>query len=220
MPSPRPTPFDLAFGPLADERFPPIQAALEAAGQDPSDRDGFLMIREVIELIRELRPDEGLGEGIAELAAFLHHAYLFWRAGTPTLAVVPAELAAALRAAPADPAGDPAPPSFYAQLPERRVWASVVVDGGPEPMDGCFLVRDDDALRVLGAFGLRPDRMGLSVVEVTGARPRSLARPDATLLFAPTLAGGAAAGLASIVGAEELLELGWRLYFLAAERSR
>ena len=43
------------------------------------------------------------------------------------------------------------------------------------------------------------------------ARARTtLERPDGTALFSPALAGGQAAGLYSIVGAEELLELGWR----------
>jgi hypothetical protein len=63
---------------------------------------------------------------------------------------------------------------------------------------------------VLGIFGLHPDRMGFSVVEVSGSRPVALVREDGTPLFAPVLAGGAAAGLYSLMGAEELLELGWR----------
>jgi hypothetical protein len=53
-------------------------------------------------------------------------------------------------------------------------------------------------------------------VEVGGARPNGLARADGSALFAPTLAGGVAAGLHSITGEEELLELGWRTTGLAA----
>jgi len=69
---------------------------------------------------------------------------------------------------------------------------------------------------VLGIFGLRPDRAGFSAVEVGGARPGRPARADGSALFAPTLPGGKAAGLHSITGEEELLELGWRTTGLAA----
>jgi hypothetical protein len=51
---------------------------------------------------------------------------------------------------------------------------------------------------------------------VGGDRPEALARPDGSALFAPTLPGGSAAGLYSITGEEELLELGWRTTGLAA----
>lgn len=222
MESTRPTPFDLVFGPLAEERFPPIRAAFEASHGDPRDRDAFLMVREVIQLIHDLRPDEGMGEEIRQLAALLHHAYLFWLAGTPTLEITSAELTALLRderSAPGDAAAPP--PAFYVQFPERRVWAEVVAGAAHEPLDGCFLVLGgDDSLAVLAAFGLRPDRPGLSVVEVAGPRTSRLVRPDGAPLFAPVLEGGAPAGLASITGGEELLELGWRAWSLAGARSR
>ena len=42
---------------------------------------------------------------------------------------------------------------------------------------------------------------------------------SASPLFSPVLAGGEAAGLFSLVGAEELLELGWRTRALASELS-
>ena len=54
----RPTPFKFALAPLADERFPRIRAALAQAGLDPRDRDAFLMEREAVILLRELRPEE------------------------------------------------------------------------------------------------------------------------------------------------------------------
>jgi hypothetical protein len=53
-------------------------------------------------------------------------------------------------------------------------------------------------------------------VEATGGRVEGLAREDGSRLFDPTLAGGADAGLRSIVGEEELLELGWRTRAVAA----
>jgi hypothetical protein len=63
---------------------------------------------------------------------------------------------------------------------------------------------------VLGVFGIHPEREGFSVVEAVGPQPVALERPDGTELFSPTLAGGQAAGLFSITGEEELLDLGWR----------
>jgi hypothetical protein len=87
-----------------------------------------------------------------------------------------------------------------------------VVEGSShEPLDGCFThALPDGSLRVLGVFGLHPDRAGFSVVEVAGARTPALARESGDPLFTPLMDGGAAAGLRSIAGEEELLELGWR----------
>jgi hypothetical protein len=68
---------------------------------------------------------------------------------------------------------------------------------------------------VLGVFGIHPERQGFSVVEVSGPRSDALAREDGSGLFTPVLPGGAAAGLFSLVGGEELLELGWRSRDLA-----
>jgi hypothetical protein len=48
------------------------------------------------------------------------------------------------------------------------------------------------------------------VAEVTGPRPTGLARADGSALYAPVLPGGDSAGLHSLVGTEELLELAWR----------
>ena len=222
MAAARPTPFDLVFAALAEERFPAIQAALAAAGHDPRDRDACLMTREVVQLVHDLRPDDGVGEEIEQLVALVHHAYLFWLAGTPTLEVTAAELAGLLGAAAATAdEREEVPPAFYVRLPEQRIWAEVIPGAPHEPLDGCFLApAPDGRLRVLGAFGLRAGRMGLSVVEVTGARPVALARPDGTPLFSAALEGGRAAGLASLVGGEELLELGWRARQLAAAQSR
>ena len=214
----RPTPFDLVFAALAEERFPRIRAALESGGRDAVDRDAFLLEREVVLLLRELRPDEGLGEGIDQLAALLHHAYLFWDAGLPALGLAEEDLAGLLTI-PSAAAAEPGerPRALYAELPERRVWAVVIEGQPPEPLEGCFIhAASAEELRVLGVFGLRPERMGFSVVEAVGPRPTTLVRLDGTPLFAPAMAGGAAARLHSLVGAEELLELGWRTRTLAA----
>jgi hypothetical protein len=173
-----------------------------------------------VQLLHDLRPAEGLGEGMDQLVALVHHAYLLWDAGTPTLALT-ADRLSALLGSPAVPGAvlEEAPRAYYVQLLERQVWARVIDAQAAEPMDGCFVHAAGGDLRVLGIFGLRPDRDGFSAVETAGPRPIELERPDGTPLFSPVLAGGESAGLYSLVGAEELLELGWRTRALAGELS-
>jgi hypothetical protein len=175
------------------------------------------MVREVVTLLRDLRPEEGLGEAIDRLAALVHHAYLFWEAGEHTIALSHQRLADLL-AQPHGDAGTEPPPAYYVQAPERRVWAEVIPGQPPEPLDGCFVHSSNQGatLRVLGVFGVYPEREGFSVVEASGPRQAGLVREDGTPLFSPVLPGGAAARLFSIVGEEELLELGWRVHQLGA----
>jgi hypothetical protein len=146
----------------------------------------------------------------------VHHAYLTWAAGGLTIPVVRETAEELLGASAPDGAGTRDVPPYYAQFPERMIWASVLEDQAPEPLDGVFVARDPTAhLRVLGIFGLRPDRPGFSAVEASGPRAPGLTRPDGTALFSPTLPGAESAGLRSIAGEEELLELGWRTRELA-----
>jgi hypothetical protein len=217
---PRPTPFDLVFTRAAESVFPAIRTALEQTGQDPADRDGFLMVPDAVALLHELRPEEGLGEGMDQLVALVHHAYLLWDAGLPTVPVSAREAAALLDAPASDTGPAERPPrAYYAQFEERQVWARVVNGLPAEPMDGCFVHAAGEVLRVLGIFGLRPEREGFSAVETAGPRPHALERPDGSRLFSPVLAGGTAAGLYSLAGGEELLELGWRTRVLAGDRA-
>ncbi|MGZ8398411.1 MAG: hypothetical protein ACXWWN_05175 [Gemmatimonadales bacterium] len=212
----RPTPFHLVFGPLAQDVFPKIRVALEKAGHDPRDRDRFLMLRDVVTLVRELRPEEGLGEGIDQLAALVHHAYLHWEAGEAVTEVTAEELPSLLRAG-VGGRGETRS-AHYAQMPQHRLWAEVIPGHPPEPLDGCFVhpTSDGSGIRVLGVFGMHAEREGFSVVEATGPRPLALMRADGTELFSPTLTGGKAADLYSIAGEEELLDLGWRTQELGA----
>ncbi len=210
------TPFDLVFRPSTEQVFPGIRAALAQGGHDPRDRDRFLMVREAVALVRDLRPEEGLGEGIDQLAALLHHSYLFWDAGEPMLEVPADRLRQLLTTGTAETEIEP-PTAYYASLPEHRIWAEVIPGHPPEPLDGLFVhSTPDEGVRVLAVFGIHPERAGFSVVETAGPRRSLLARADGTPLFAPTLPGGKAAGLFSITGAEELLELGWRTRELGA----
>jgi hypothetical protein len=209
----RPNPFSLVFQQIAQEHFPRIRAALEQNSYDPRDRDRFLMVREVLTLLRDLRPAEGLGEGIDQLVALIHHAYLYWDAGALTLELSSDQLTDLLAHSPGEEPVE-APSAYYLQVPERKVWAQVIPGQSHEPLDGCFVHLRPDAtdIRVLGVFGVHPDRAGFSVVEAVGPKPLALAREDGTKLFAPVLSGGAAAGLFSLTGEEELLDLGWRIH--------
>jgi hypothetical protein len=215
------TPFDLAFAELAPDRFPAIHEALSHDNVDPADRDAFLLNREVVTLVREFRPEEGAGAEIGHLAALVHQAYLFWLSGQQVVPFGSAETEGLL-VAEAGNVVSPALQPFYGQLAERRVWAEPVPGAPHEPLDGCFvhLAPGSPTLRVLGVFGLHPDRPGFTVVEAQGARADQLARPDGSALYAPVLAGGAAAGLHSVAGAEELLELGFRMTLKADELKR
>jgi hypothetical protein len=207
----RATPYELVLGSVAGERFPALRVGIERAGRDPRDRDAFLMVREVVELLRELEPEEGLGEGIATMAAFLHQSYLYWMDGQRTVAVEEGALEQALGGtdlASPTPAG---PSSSYVQVPPLRVWGIPLEGETAEPLDGWFLSANGETLTVLAVFGIHPGRAGFTAVEVAGPRPSLLERADGSVLFSPALPGAARAGLASVVGAEELLELAWRL---------
>jgi hypothetical protein len=207
---------DLVFDRAAESTFPRIASSLVAGGQDPADRDAFLMDREVVTLLHEIRPEEGLGEAMDQMVALVHHAYLAWAAGAVTIPVGREAAEELLGQAP-EGADSKDVPAYYAQFPERMIWAAVIENEAPEPLDGIFVSRVPGGhLRVLGIFGLRPERAGFSAVEAAGGRVERLAREDGSPLFHPTLPGAAAAGLRSIVGEGELLELGWRTQSLAA----
>jgi hypothetical protein len=206
----RPTPYELVFAELATDRFPEIRKALGDAGADPRDRDAFLVTLPAMSLLRVLRPDEeGAGEGLRELTALVHHAYLHWEGGLRTWAYSPASARARLAGG---PAGGERSQAGYIQLPERLVWASLTEGGLWEPLDGCFVhPAPDGALRVLGVFGLHPSRMGFTVAEATGTPGRMTRRADGAPLFSPALAGGELAGLQALVDPGELVELAGRL---------
>lgn len=205
-------PFELALGPFVPARFEAIRLALADSGSDPFDRDAWTMVRPAAELLRELRPDEGLGEAVAELVALVHAGYLFWQQGERTLSLVRAELDD-LAAAPPGQGNEFAERSaYYVQAPQRRIWGSPVPGTTPEPVDGWFAVIDRDTVGVVAVFGLLPGRPGFTVAHVMGAPPGPLIREDGSAPFASILPGGGAAGLWSLVGQHEMLELGWRVH--------
>jgi hypothetical protein len=206
------TPLDLVFGEDAGPVFARVEDAVRGAGRDPAVRDEFVLVREVAELLHGLRPEEGLGDRVEALVGFVHTSYLFWHGGR-SVREVPREALDELAAGPAEtPKAESGTTTIYFQLPALAVWGSPVAGGVPEPLDGWFATRRNDRLILLAIFGLHPGRDGFTTVEISGPRPdQPLLRPDGTPLFTPRLSGGAAAGLYSVDGEEELLELGWRV---------
>jgi hypothetical protein len=210
----RATPFDAVFGPIVADRFGALRDGIEAAGLDPRNRDAFLLVREVAELLRDLRPDEGLGQAVDTLVAFVHRAYLFWTDGARVRGVTEAELTRMVdgregKPPAIHPSGDQR--SRYVQLPPLRVWGTSLETAPAEPLDGWFTDYEGDSLLILAVFGLHPARDGFTAVEASGPRAPVLARLDGSPLFSPSLSGGEAAGLFSVSGEEELLELAWRV---------
>jgi len=202
------TPFELAFQPIAAERFPGLRSGLEAAGRNPRSRDEFVLVKEVVELLRDLRPDEGAGEGVAELVALCHAAYLHWLDGESVVSIDRETLGTLVRGL--DPAVRSFPQSWYLELPVGRVWGTAGPDSGLEPLDGIFVMRADDRLDLVAIFGIQPGRPGFTVVSAIGSRRPGLVRPDGTALFAARFDGGQAAGLVEVAGEEELVELAFR----------
>jgi hypothetical protein len=206
----RPTPFDLVFGGLAANRFPAIGDSLARTGADPADRERFVLDSAVTTLLRELVPEEGAGDAVSEHLALLHHAWMFWRDGARVIGLDRAA-ARGLVEVPGTTSRGGDGGARYIQFPERIFWAELVPGAPHEPLDGFFVHADDRAeLAVLAIFGFHPAREGFSVASARGTPPGAATRPDGAATFTPVLAGGAEAGLFSIVGEAELLELAAR----------
>lgn len=216
----RSTPYDLAFGAASEERFVRIRDSLSRTGADPHDQDAFVLDREVTAFLRDLVPEEGVGEAVREHLALLHHAWSYWAAGGWLIRLTrdgarrllaPTEPSAQPAPLPVSPPPADLPRAFYLQLPERLLWADLGDGEPPQPLDGVF-VRPWPAggLFVLAVAGMHAGREGFTVVAADGHPDEALARPDGRAPFAPVLPGGEAAGLYSVVGEDELLELGAR----------
>ncbi len=207
--SERPTPFGLVFDELSRSRFPALRESLAERRANPHDRDAFLLDPVGIQTLRAIVPEEGVGEAIDQHVAILHNAYLYWHDGERMVRLARPEAEQLLGSPAAD--GDGPSPAWYVQMPERLLWARVNEAQPHEPLDGLFVHRDGgDILHVLAVFGLHTERLGFSVVEASGPRPPGLVREDGTPLFSSVMEGGDRAGLYSITGGEELLELGAR----------
>jgi hypothetical protein len=222
----RATPFALAFGEIATQRFPAIAEALQQDGTAATDRDRFVLLEPVGRLLRDIVPEDSGADALEAHVLLLHHAYLFWAAEQRVFQISDQ----ALRRAVGEKRITTQLPRAgqYLQLPELRVWGAPNEASPPEPLDGMFVSEAESAgsgeIAVLAIFGMRPDRPGFSAVGLEGrADPDdptageieiAAARDDGSAPFAPTLAGGTAAGLYSVANAGELLLLTCRLLTL------
>jgi len=210
----RATPFALAFGDI-EPRFPAIAEALGQEGAATTNRDRFVLLEPVGRLLREIVPQDAGADALEAHVLLLHHAYLYWAAEQRVYQISEDALRRAVdekRITTLLPHA-----AQYLQLPELRVWGTPNEASPPEPLDGMFVSEADSAgeIAVLAIFGMRPDRPGFSAVGLEAHPELEIAaRDDGTPLFAPTLAGGSAAGLYSVANAGELLLLTCRLLTL------
>lgn len=203
----RPHPFELIFAEFRGQQFPAIRAELG----DGANLDSFVLSPAALDLMGQLRPDEGVGDGMDDFVALVHAAYLFWRDGERTLRFD--AMATRALCAPGVPvANEPLASGLvrYIQLAPQLIWGRLAAEGPFEPLDGWFAMPSGGALRMIACLGVHPGRPGVSVVVVEGPPPIDLTREDGTPLFAPTMSGGDLAGLYAVGMAEELLVLGFR----------
>ena len=199
-------PFDLMFGVFREKHFPAIRAAIG----DGVDVNAFVFAAPALELLRELRPDEGLGDGADDFVALVHAAYLYWRDDEQTCGLDEAETRALTAPRPGRSEGLPRD-TTYVQLAPRIFWAPLDPEAAFEPLDGFFAIPlDATTLRLVACFGVHERRPGVSIVTVQGSLPVMAKRQDGTRVFAPTMPGGDAAHLHALSEPDELLLLGWR----------
>ena len=177
-----------------------------------------MLDREVTAYLRELVPEEGVGDAVRQHLALLHHCYLYWAEGAWLVRMSEPRTRSLLAAAASSGGPVPLPRAFYLQVPERLVWAELSQGEPHEPLDGLF-VRPwpEGGFFVLAVFGIHPGRAGFSVAQAEGYSPEPAERESGEPLFAPVMTGGAAAGLHSIIGEGELIELAARSLPLVAE---
>jgi len=202
-------PFTLVFGDLAETEFPRVRDALAA------DRsiEAFMLSAPALEMMSQLRPDEGLGDAVDDFVAFVYAAWRFWCDGKMVVACNEATTRALCApdqsTAPSAPTTQPEA-TRYLQLHPRLIWGRLASDETYEPLDGWFATRVGASLRVVACFGLHAARPGLSVVVVEGPRPGTIAREDGSAIFSPMMPGGEIASLFALAAPEELLLLAWR----------
>lgn len=227
------TPFErlLPSADFADERFPDIEEEAAERGVDLRDPTRFPMLMAVGEALREIRAATEDPVLIRQHGRVLFQSYHFWKAGRP-VHLAPTEV---VRRA-VDDDGDmrriardvdhPFPlrggSAAYLQLPQHLVWSRPSTDASPESVDGAFWTAKGDALAVLVALGVRPDRPGFSVVDLPPVPLSDWSSWVTTSMreegddFSASMPGADLDGLYEIRNAGELLKLLTRIYRVAA----
>jgi hypothetical protein len=197
----------MVFAEMAEERFPAITSAFADGEPGSADRDTFLMNREALSLIHELRPEESMGPDVDYLAALVHLAYLQWRHGGWVFRVGREGIVRILEA-PLHRQASPDLPAYYLQMPHGLLWGQLGESEPHQPLDGCFVAWGaENHIRALGVFGLHPERLGFGVVDAEGTLDQVETGSAAPTPFAPAMDGGQEAGLYSVNHPEDLIRL-------------
>ena len=145
-----------------------------------------------------------------QLVALVHHAYLFWAEGALTIADRSRAAGGMLEHGATDGPSEGRPPPITPSSPSEDLGPGHRRTRRPSRWMDCFV--RVTATELLGAGHLRaaPRPAGFSVVEAPVRAPEAAHAPTAARSSLRRCPAAAAAGLYSLVGAEELLELGWR----------
>ncbi len=214
----RRSPYEVLFGAaeLSDSRFAAIGDEAANAGVTTARRDQFASLNRVRELLGDLIPELAEPSTLDRYLLILHHCYSFWEAGCRHFSFERSAVRSVISAAPDLSDWRPRAPhsSLYLALPQNMFWAAVVEGEPPEPADGMFVnLRGGTAAgeaEVLLVLGVRPDRPGFSVAELSAdlTVARGVSKPDA---FASNLPGAELAGLYSLQQPAEVVMLLLRL---------
>ena len=207
-------PFDHAFAEFAETQFDDIREQATSQHRNARDRVQFASLPTVQRALQSIEDSaflEAQPAAAAEYVAALHAAFAFWLDNRTTLSPT----ASAIEAASYSPMDWSTAPgrgdTTYVQLPERLFWSQIDPEAPHEPIDGLFINANDTTreLVVLAVLGLRQDRPGFSQLTVTGAFEdlEGLADNLRQPLFAPTIDGGAEAGVKSVTTGGEVLAL-------------
>lgn len=213
----RRTPYEVVCGDewFAGEGFPALEA--EAAERDIAltEREQFALLARVGAVLQRVVPEEIEPAALANYLDIIFHSYQFWKAGCQVYAFEEGVARSLVETAPALSDWMPRSParSVYLELPRNLFWAAVTEAGPPEPVEGIFLALGDDAtarISALAVLGMRPDRGGFSVVEVSADLVEAAAQSDPGA-FVPDIPGADLAGLFALHNPAELLMLVARL---------
>lgn len=181
-------PYDMVFGagPFEAEIFPAIREEAEARGVDVHDRERFIMLVAVGDLMRSMLPDDAGTSATAQFGALVWHSFHSWLAGKQVLGIDGIVLRKLLSAETVVGSWDmmPPAPAGYVQLPRNTIFGRIDESAQPEAIDGFFFVMpgiNDPAvppyerMDILLVLGLVPQRGGFSVVEVGTTVPAEAA---------------------------------------------
>ena len=206
---------------FADRVFADIRAEADARGVDLSDPGAFLLLGEVGRAIRAIQGEEGGGEALHYLGAFLFHCLHFSAAGEPVF-VLDEDAARYLvgSSGPGHWGGETPTPAGYVELPRHLFWSEAGAAEAPEPLDGVFWTRSSrDTLSLLVALGMRSGRPGLSLVEIPPASKEAAREWPSRAIrergpdFDTTLPGGELGGLYSVTTVGEIQKLMGRVFW-------